>query len=346
MPTSPAGWPVTPGAAAAYDAHRRQSADELVSAAENITYGDAERQPVRRLVDGFGQYGAAAAVARATPGAASHAALAEADRVLHAHLLPDADALDTANRDALNHGYADERTGAAWGTAWTVVAGLLLLASLVGTQAFLARRVRRMFSPPLVFATAVTVATAVWLLVALAASAEALRSAKVDAFDSISALTRARSVAVDAYATRLAGLQSSTGSAADADPLARPPTGLTLDAVVSSVDAGTVPVGFTGYLADELRNITFAGEQQAADDALRTYAAYLAAPPAGAAAAFNRFDDALGRTLDINQAAFDASVGQGFAALDGLGPITALSAAVTALAAYIGLRPRLREYAA
>ena len=340
-----------PAAAGAYDGHRRDAADGMVAAAENITFGDAERGPIRRLVEGFGRYGAAVAVARATPADASRAALADAGRVLHGDLLPAADALDAANRDALDRGYADERVAAGWGTAWATAAGLLLVGGLVGGQVFLARRTRRTFNPALALSTVAAAALLVWLEVALAAAAEDLRSTKADAFDSVSALTRARAVAVDAYATRLAAADASVdadaGPADDgADLLASPPPGATLAAVAAQVDAGTVPTGFTGYLADELRNITYPGEQQAAADTLRLYAAYKAGPPAAAAAAFARFDDALGRTLEINQVAFEASVARGFADLAGLWGWSAAVAAAGLVLAYVGLRPRLREYAA
>jgi hypothetical protein len=329
-------------AAAAYDAHRRDAADELVSAAENITYGDAERLPIRRLVDGFGRYGAAVARARA----AEHptpASLVEAEHILHAELLPDADALEWANRQALDAGYSEERLGARRGTAAVVVAGLALLAALVGTQLFLARRMRRLVNPPLVVASAMTAAMVVWLLSAMLASAEDLRVAKADAFDSISALSQARAVAVDVYATRLAGVDPGRADA-EAVRLASPPAGMTLESALAAVDAGAVPDGFAGFLPDELRNITFPGEREAAANALRAYVAQRAAPTDPAV--FAGFNDALARTLDINQVAFDASVGRGFAAVGGLWMWAAAASAGVALAAYLGLRPRLREYAA
>ncbi len=331
------------GAAAAYDGHRREAADELVAAAENITYGDAERVPVRRMVDGFGRYGAAVARGRALAGGPSPAALADADRVLHDGLLADADALDRANRDALEQGYAAERSGAAWALAGTCAAAASLLGGLVGTQAFLTRRTRRVLNPPLVVASALTVAMLAWLVVAMAGSAADLRSAKFDAFDSISALWQARAYGVDGYAARLAGPAAAARAAADDARLAAPPGGMTLDGVVSAVDAGDVPQEFSGYLAAELRNVTFPGERDAAADTLRSYAAYEAG---GGGAAFARFDAALGRTLEVNQSAFDASVGRGLDALDGLGTWAALTAGAISLAAYLGLRPRLREYAA
>ena len=330
------------GAATAYDGDRRAAADGLVAAAQNITYGDAELKPVQRMVDAYGRYGAAVARGRVSAESGAATPLAEADGILHGELLADADALDRANRHALDGGYTDERTRAAFGMAWTVAAGVALLTALVGTQVFVARRTQRLFNPPLVVASAVTLASLAWVVAGMSASAADLRTAKADAFDSLSALWQARSTAVDGYATRLAGVPG-TRAADDATLLASPPLRMTLDDVVVAVEGGTVPDGFNGYLADELRNITFPGERAAAVDALRTYAAYRAD---GGPAAFARFDDAVGKTIEVNQSAFDHSVGEGFTDVDGRWAWAAGAAAVVAVAAYVGLRPRLREYAA
>ena len=59
---------------------------------------------------------------------------------------------------------------------------------------------------------------------------------------------------------------------------------------------------------------------------------------------FDRFDKALGATLVINQAAFDAAVRKGLAAVDGLEiKLSVLAAAIAALI-FLGLGVRIREY--
>ena len=151
-------------------------------------------------------------------------------------------------------------------------------------------------------------------------------------------------MAADEYAARLSGLDPSR-PVADAAQLASPPPGSTLAEVVSDVQAAAVPSGFTGYLADELRNVTFPGERDAATDTFRAYAE-VEANGGTDPATFARFDDALARTLTINQSAFDASVGQGLSATDGLQTWSAVAVTIIAVAAFVGLRPRLKEYAA
>ena len=106
--------------------------------------------------------------------------------------------------------------------------------------------------------------------------------------------------------------------------LAKRPEGLSFDGLVAQVVAGSLPDGFQGYLAAELRNITFPGEREAAVEMLKTFARYIALDgeirrlenqgdhaaavtlcigyaPGQSNWAFARFDEALGKTLDINQ---------------------------------------------
>jgi hypothetical protein len=59
---------------------------------------------------------------------------------------------------------------------------------------------------------------------------------------------------------------------------------------------------------------------------------------------FSQFDSALGKTLDINQKAFDTAVAQGFGDVSGLDILAPVIAVVIVFLAFAGLRPRLREY--
>ena len=80
------------------------------------------------------------------------------------------------------------------------VAGLALVGVLVATQVFLSRRTRRTFNPFLIAATVLTLALVGEIAGTLGAANEHLRGAKQDAYDSIYALTSARTVSYDANA--------------------------------------------------------------------------------------------------------------------------------------------------
>jgi hypothetical protein len=120
-------------------------------------------------------------------------------------------------------------------------------------------------------------------------------------------------------------------------------------------------------MADELNNITFEGEGEAARETLIRFGRYVAIDSrirdleahgshrdaielcTGTAVgqsdwAFNQFDDELGRTLKINQDAFDESVTAGFAALRNFDLKASIFAAILALLCLGGLLQRIREY--
>ena len=126
------------------------------------------------------------------------------------------------------------------------------------------------------------------------------------------------------------------------------------------------PAGLKGYLAGELDNITFPGELPAAEETLLTFVDYLkidrqirdlkddkqavelclGTQPGQSDWAFDQFDKVLGKTIKINRSYFDSSLADArgwLAGLDGLLPL-GLALAVSLLT-FLGLRPRLNEYA-
>jgi hypothetical protein len=367
---------------------RESASTALVAAAENITYGEAERAPIRTLVFGAGTFEQDVARAKALHERHDPAYLTQlrsAEQVLHEQLLPAADAVDKANLEALENAYNSERFFSGLGTASFIAASVALLAGLVGVQVFLLRRTRRVFNLPLMGASL----TMVWLLASLVAAflteSHELKVVKEDCFDSIHALSRARSFAYDARGYQLLGLldpqrsgELGRGFAQNTALLVKLDVGETLESIVASANGS----GFTGCLADELHNVTFVGEQDAAAETLREYADYLASSTAaarldadgdprgmqiamsdspgfsaagatsagpstlkGCSYAFNQFDGALGRTLGINRREFDAALERGTAALQGRLASSFITIGLIAVFTYLGVRPRLKEYA-
>jgi hypothetical protein len=124
---------------------------------------------------------------------------------------------------------------------------------------------------------------------------------------------------------------------------------------------------FRGFLWDELANITFPGEADAAIRTIRAFESYhaidgriraleqagkhadaielcIGTRPDESNAAFDKFDAALLDTLSINKKAFDAVVAKGDAGLKRAEWLDPLMAVVIALLTWWGLRPRFREY--
>ena len=361
-----------------YNARRLEVSQTLVKAAENITYGDAERVPIQTLTYNLGNYEALVAQARLLHGRGGDTQTLtlyrQANLLMHQTLLPAADALDKANADPLADAYGRQKTASAGtrGVVWA--AGLLLLTILLATQVWLSRRTRRTLNPLLLAATALGFVFLALTVGRLGEASGHLKVAKEDAFDSIHALWQARAVAYDANADESRWLIDRSHAREYQEAffqksaqIAAIPEGYTYTTVAAS--SQSLPPGFHGFLADELRNVTFPGEQDEATGVLRDYGQYAAIDgqvrslenaghsaeavalctgyaPGQSNEAYGRFDDALGRTLDINQKAFDGAVGAAFADLSALPILAPVAMLALALLSWLGLRPRLREYEA
>jgi hypothetical protein len=362
-----------------YVADREGITDSLISAAENITYGDKERIPIRNLTNALSAYERLAIKARTLHQRGDErgatATYNDALVTLHSQLLPAADALSRANADAMHD---RDNTLAPQGTllaAVTLVASLALLAVLLVVQVLLSQRMRRTFSPGLVAATVMTVAVAVLTQRCLADAREQVRSARDDAFQSLSALWQARAVAYDENSDESRWLfvdknhrdalqQAFLDKTAS---LLRVPAGDVAAASSALRTSGNLPAGSTGYFADELKNITFPGEQEAATAAVETFSTYFANDsrlreldnsgqhaaavrfdmsmnPGDSNWSFVQFDSALGKTIDINQAAFDSAIDQGFGEVRPMDALLPGAIVAVGLCSFAGLMPRLREY--
>jgi hypothetical protein len=361
-----------PEARDTYEQDRLKVMAGLVAAAKNITY-PGEEPLIQRMENGMSQYAAYVAQARVynqlgdVPSAMS--SLKTATDLMHQEIIPAADALDALNLGYLDRAYAARRQADLLSRTIVVLVGLVTLGLLVALQVYLARRTRRLLNVPLLAATLVALVLVARLVSVLGAVAADLKWAKQDSFDSVHALWQARAIAYDANGDEslylLPGFdqqrytQSFQQKAAElAD---RPVT----DQLVNAAAAGSVQ--FKGRLADELNNITFAGEREAAVEALRTWGVYVAIDPqiraleqAGRHAeavalclgmdpgqsnwAFYQFDEALGRVLQINEDNLAAATQRAFDDLSGAEIISVVAALVVAVLVWLGLRPRIAEY--
>jgi hypothetical protein len=352
---------------------------QLLTAAENITYGDAERAPIRDLMNGLSRYDSAVAQAivlhdRRDGSDLKH--IRDAEKIAHETIIPAAEALDLENQSALNDGYNAQQTEADHTTALLIFSCVLLLAGLAGTQILLQRRMHRRISPALVVAALLSIAWTCWIVTALSDETHDLKVAKQDAFDSIGVMWRARADAFTAQShLGLSLLDPAVSQSAqqafdqETSQLVTLSDGVTFEQVQSATTAGQLPPsGFQGYIGVELRNITFDGELDAANQMLASYAHYIGitkqvrdAQSTGdlpraialclgdntnqARGALKAFDDALDKVLQINQDAFDQAVNRGFEDVAGFGVWNIAVALLIAITAQFGLSQRLREYA-
>ena len=357
-----------------YEERRQQFANRLVAAAENITYGDTERVPIQTLQLASENYIAKLQQARdfhergETKAIVAHRAAAEiADKTL----LPAADALDKANLEVLERTYAEQKLTKTWSLVFVVFSGLALIGVLVAIQLLLSHRMRRTLNPMLLAATAIAVIFLGYTTRAFLSASQNLKVAKEDAFASMHELRQARalmySINGDQSRYLLDRAMASTYEQAffnKANRIAMPNGQI---ATTLAALAQGERMNGTGFLADELNNVTFPGEREAAMANLSAFGTYLAIDqqirqleksgkhqeaialavgksPGQSYWAFDQFRKANQKTFDINQQFFDQAIKQGSQDTAGFEIITPMALLSVALLTLFGLLPRLKEY--
>lgn len=363
-----------------YEDRRQKLAERLVAAAENITYGDAERKPIQTLQLAQGEYIAKIQQARdfnqRGDAAGVLSAYREAAKIMDERLLPAADALDKANSDVLDRIYAQQQSDGARSLFFIVISGLLLIGVLVAIQLFLNYRTRRILNPMLLAATAIVIVFLGYTTRAFLSGSHNLKVAKEDAFESMHALREARALSYSANGDESRYLLDKQLASkheqaffSKIGKLATVPAGQTLETVATVSTPGKKVNGFTGFLADELNNITFPGEREAAIANLSTLATYLAIDKqirqleqsgkhleaialcvgnnqGQSNWAFDQLLNANQKVFDINEKAFNDSIGQASNDVAGFEITTPVVAVLVAMLTLFGLLPRLKEYSA
>ncbi|MEU8925555.1 hypothetical protein AB0D10_32270 [Kitasatospora sp. NPDC048545] len=375
-----------------YEQRRSQADTDLQRVTEAVAGDAAGQRAVQTVIGELGRYEALVARAQlleeqahapaGRPSADALAAYRQATDLLRQQLLPAVDEVTKANAAVVEGNYTDRRDALAGGWWWILLTGLFALVVLGLLQRLLAVRFRRLVNVPLAVTSLLTVIGLVTALTLTSRADHQLVVAKSNSFDSVIALSRARAVAYDLNAdesryltdpARAAAYEQSfldkTQSFARVDGATLTTYNDRLAALADKHRAGHGQVGFDGYLGDELRNITFAGEQDAAERVLTAFQQYqrddrkirelnaqgklkeavtynTGLTPGQSNADFGTLSAALDDNQAINQRAFEAAVATTDDDLDattaGLG--AAALAAALAMAA-LGVRPRLREFA-
>jgi hypothetical protein len=357
----------------AYEERRDDVAANIVNAAHNITY-EGEREPILNIAQGFAKYEELIAQSRSFHERGDAAVLVsyrQATALLHS-MLEEANKLDKVNNDELEKAYGRQRIFTVLLLAIVFMAGGGLLAVLVTAQRFLLRRMNRIINPGMLAATVLLALFLLATLLQLTGASAQLKVAKEDAFDSIHALWQARAVAFDGNGAESRWLLDRPWAAVyekqffdSSDRLVKLKPGENADPVAAAKSQGKgdgAPL-----LATEINNITFEGEQEAAEKMLHAYAEYFAIDgeirrlqmsgdheaavalcigndPHESNWAFDQFDAALNNTIKINQTHFDDSVAAGRGKVHTIGLLNPFVALGVVLLTFVGLRPRMQEY--
>lgn len=343
-----------PDAAAGYEKRRNKLSRLLVAVAENITYGDDERIPIQNLQIKTLEYIQLIQQARNLRALGNNAAMLETYRkaanIVDKELLPAAVTLAQVNYDHLEKVYQNQRAAVIGAMFAVIINGLLLLTILIGLQLFLYRRMQRVFNLGLLAASVVTGLFLLYTIASLSSATSQLKIAREDAFDSLYAMRRARSLSYSTNGDQnrylLDPQSASVHQKAFADKVSRIasiPPGTSISQVANraagSGEGSFRLDGFNGFLADELANITFEGEKRANVETLQAFAAYLnldqkmrdlqasgnragaialmvGDAPNGMNKTFDQYLKAHQNVLDINTQEFKRAIERGFSAVE------------------------------
>ena len=360
-----------------YNERYRAVAERLIAAANNITY-DEEREPIQTMQLAIGDYLTKIQQARDAHArrdqAGTLAAYLTAAEVLDKTLLPAADRLTQANVKVLDRTYDKQKSSSALSLFLIAIVTLGLIGILVMLQLFLSRRTRRTLNPFLLAATAIAILFLAHTIGSLLSASNHLKVAKEDAFDSMYSLRQSRALTYGANADESRYLLDAKNAAIHEraffdkmNKIAAPPNGQTLEQIMLLAQQKTKLVGLTGFLGDELSNITFPGEREAVIENLAALSNYLkidqqirqlqqsgkyreaialciGTNPGESNWAFNEFRRTNQKAYDVNDKAFKAAIAQGDQDLAGFEIKSAIAITTIALLTLLGVMPRLKEY--
>jgi len=354
-----------------YDQKRSELHDNLVRAAVDSSQGAAYLQPLTNIEYALGHYHTLAKEAFAADARGDHRAAADAYQqanvVMEATLLSEADFIDKANTYVLNEAYdrqqarADSTVGLI-GLSWVVLIGFLVLAQLL-----VARMFRRLINPPLLVATVIAVLAGGFALARLDSSAGHLTAAREQAFDSVQVLARARATVVSARQAQGhllfdpdRGAESEEQYQLITEELFRVQDGDRAVALAQVSQGANVPDGAGGMLAqaavagsdrrDEMarRTVVALGSFLAADRGMRQMLDYrqpdLAIEQYRRGLTFSQLTSTVEEAQAEKQAIFDGHARRAAEATARLDRIALATAAAVLALAGLGLYVRLREY--
>lgn len=187
-----------------FDRARAEIGSNLIAAAKNITYGDAELIPIQTIQEGLGGFLMSAQAARDEHNRGNNAGMLECYRrnyrILKRDLIPAADTLNQANNKVLQQTYQNQkRIGGITGFI-VFTAGSALIVLLIIVQLYLRRRFRRQLNVCLLAATIFSIMFVWFTQQAFSENAKHMKGIKEDSYDSVLALLDARADAYEANA--------------------------------------------------------------------------------------------------------------------------------------------------
>jgi tetratricopeptide (TPR) repeat protein len=370
-------------AMAGYEDRYEQYVNRLMVLTENITYGEAERMPIRQIQLDLGQYVRLLQQARDHDAAGKDVEKIQAYRtaigILDSKILPKISDLSRVNDDQMQNQIKTNPT--LQKQALVSVFSLLLLGALVRLQILITQRTRRQFNLPLLAASIIAGIFSLYTLLAIGRSSILLEDMKSQAFDSLYKLRQARALSYQANSDEsryLLDKQNALTHEAMFQKRSREimtvPQGVSLSEITRNINhsdpdqirlanlgKGNTPV--SGLLAGAVKNITFTNEGPALAKALQAWQDYVdldgqirqlersgkhneavALCLGESDQAYDIFKKALAEVQKINQIAMDDYLKRSDGAIAGLEYQAAVVLALVALLTHLGVHPRIKEF--
>jgi hypothetical protein len=360
-----------------FDKNRKKIADRLVAAAKNITYPE-EEQIIRGLQLNSSAYLLKLQSAREAHKRGDLAGALNiyqsAATLMDRDIIPQSEQLGRVNSQQLEKIYAQQSyTNGGIGLLIAIV-GLVQIAILVIMQIFIYQRMRRIINLPLLGATVIALVFLGYTVSAFIGATSNLKIAKVDAFDSLYALRKMRSLSYKANADEsrylLDRVNSDRHEQSFNDKIAKivtVPSNSSIESIIDKIVLGNSMTGLTGLFADELNNITFSGERKLAVDTLQAFNDYLkidkqirqlyrsgkiaeaialcvGTKPGESNWAFDRYKNLHTELMDLNKKEFDKNIELGNSRVENFEVIATVAFVSIAILTLFGVRPRLMEY--
>lgn len=360
------------------------NADEsLVAAAQNITYGDDERRPIMAALSKLAEYQRVIGMADEarmheaqrsdTPDGRDVELLARADALMREQILPAVVALDQANFSHVGEAYSEGQHTARLWLAGFVALALVLGAVMLETQFKLFVTFRRILNLPMAAGLAVFAVALIAFGTHAANTLGEVKTAKEDAFDSVHALTKVKAVSYSANAQESVYLLLHDKAVKSRQTeLFNEASHAIFSGHVKDIDhlpGDWKTLKGQGLLGDELANITFYGEDEAARQTLQGWLQYvqidaqiraleesgkhdgavalcLGTQPMQSDWAFSSFMKSLDATLEINQRQFDLAIARAFQHVMWLWMLLIALLVAPIAGTVIGLQTRLAEFKA
>jgi CHASE3 domain sensor protein len=360
-----------------FDKNRKKIAERLVLAAKNITYPEEEQ-----IIQGL-QLNNSAYLLKLQSAREAHkrgdlaGALniyQSAASLMDRDIIPQAEQLGRVNSQELEKSYARQRlTNGGVGLTIAIV-GLIQIVILVIMQIFIYQRMRRILNLPLLGATAIAIVFLGYTISSFVGATTNLKVAKVDAFDSLYALRKMRSLSYKANADESRYLLDRANSAKHeqsfndkTDKILTLPPNSSIEKTTVNIREGGTSLGLTGLFADELNNITFTGERKLALETLSAFNDYLkidkqirqlyrsgkvaeaialcvGTKPGESNWAFDRYKSIQNELIELNKKEFEKNIELGTNRVENFEVYTTIALGSIAILTLFGVRPRLLEY--